>query len=170
MTAKKLLSNGNACLFSLYVSVIISLEELKKLLKLYKLFGWIPTGNLCFTSSTVHKLNKILFEKGGVVNDPNRFKCDLCAAFYPTRQGLVWHRFREYNCRAPPKSLIKGTTCISCLNEYFTRIRLYTHLMGPGSRCINTYFQTQAPMPADELEALEAEAREAHRALRKIGV
>ena len=109
------------------------------------------------------------FSIAAVESVPDQFSCDNCAAVYPTRQGLVWHRFRAHNCRVPLKSLITSTHCISCLNEYTTRTRLYKHLTGPGDRCIRTYFETQIPIAQAELDALEAAERAAVRALARSG-
>ena len=101
----------------------------------------------------------------GPAPEPDRFNCELCAAFYPTRQGLVWRRYKVHNCRAPLKSLSEGTQCIACLFTFSTRERLYKHLMGLGSRCRDTYSQSQVPMSLDALEAVEAQARDDRRRL-----
>ena len=81
----------------------------------------------------------------------------------------MWHRYKIHHDRAPLKSLVEGTRCVACLFDYSTRERLYKHLMGPGARCRDTYFQSQVPMSLEALEAVEAQARVDRRNLAHSG-
>ena len=54
--------------------------------------------------------------------------CGLCGACFASSAALGSHRARLHEYRCPLRQKVKGTECGTCGKEFWTRLRLRTHI------------------------------------------
>ena len=88
----------------------------------------------------------------------------------PTPQGLNWHLFDIHGLSDPVRSLVQGTVCKACMQEYGSRERLVRHVSTTSPRCARFYFECCIPYSIQDTEKLDEEARAQTRLLAKKGL
>ena len=87
------------------------------------------------------------------------YTCANCTYTCPTIQGLNWHMYHTHSLRQPDRALLYGTSCMACLQEYWTRERLVTHVTKSSRRCRTVYRLFNNRMSDEALENAEEVAR-----------
>ena len=97
-----------------------------------------------------------------------RWECEVCSKIFASTRALAMHASREHGYKKKVRYFAIGDTCQACCKMFHTRKRLSVHLE-KQPRCYRVVQACWPPMPADLVEALDAEDREAEKQLRKQG-
>ena len=78
-----------------------------------------------------------------------------CGHFEQSSQALSVHMARSHGIKIEARRYACGSQCLSCLQGFHTRTRLFTHLAYRPSSCLYTLRHAVCPLSPDETEALD---------------
>ncbi len=93
----------------------------------------------------------------------------MYVCMYVCLYGIAWHLYNFHELKHSIRRLFCTTHCTACMQEFWTRNRLFTHLASSSARC-RAYYLTHAFDIGDErCNVLEHEAEQLTLKLRKSG-
>ena len=92
----------------------------------------------------------------------NVIYCLECGEPAPDRQALAVHMCRAHGIRRFIRSYVEGVDCLVCGVRFASRQRLFDHLSDKSRVCLHNYVLRYAPLPVEQVQALDLAGRCEH--------